>query len=59
MGLALGLLKEISFAMCSLTGLESKNQMTFCPKFNVTTIQENVIYLKRIHLDNAVGCLFF
>lgn len=41
MGLALGLLKEISFAMCSLTGLESKNQMTFCPKFNVTTIQEN------------------
>lgn len=44
MALALGLLKETSFAMCSLTVLE--NPMTFWPKFNVTTIQENVIYLK-------------
>ena len=38
MALALGLLKEASFAMCSLTVLESKNQ-TLWPKVNVTAIQ--------------------
>lgn len=47
MALALGLLKEASFAMCSLTVLESKNQMTLRPNVNVTIIQESVIYLKK------------